>query len=402
MSAPTPDFDIAIVGSGPVGLAFARSLQGAGYRIVLIERQPLEQLARPEADGREIALTHASRRILESLGAWQRIDEAQVSRLKDAKIFNGPSPFALHITAATGGVQELGYFVPNHLIRAALFDAVQAQEGVSLRSGVAVAGIQTSTQTGAQAHTLELSDGSAISASLVVAADSRFSETRRMMGIGAAMKDFGRSMLVCRFVHEAAHGHVTWQWFDYAQTLALLPLNANQNGNVSNVVLTLPQHEMQAMQALDDAAFSANITRRFANRLGAMRKLGKATVYPLVAVYAHRFVASRYALIGDAAVGMHPITAHGFNFGLQSQQRLANQIWLAKRRLRDFAGDDVLQAYERSHRLATWPLYQATNAIATVYTDDSMPARALRNTALRVANAVYPFKKAIAAHLSQV
>lgn len=387
------EFDIALVGAGPVGLAFIRSLAGTGLRILAIERQSLDALERPDPDGREIALTHASRDILETLGAWQHIPEADVSRLQDAKIFNGRSPQPLHVTAALGKVPELGYFVPNHWIRRSLYASVKGQGNVQLVGQTSVVGIAT----GEHANTLTLSDGRQVRARLVVAADSRFSETRRMMGISANMHDFGRTMLVCRFAHELPHEHTTWQWFDYAQTLALLPLNGNQ----SNVVLTLPQHEMAHMLALDDEAFSDNITRRFAGRLGTMEKIGKPNTYPLVGVYANRFVGQRYALVGDAAVGMHPITAHGFNFGLQSQKRLADAMGLALRRHQDFASQAVLSRYEWAHRAATWPLYQTTNAIASLYTDERLPARVLREGALRMANAMTPFKRAIAAHLSQ-
>lgn len=390
--------DIAIVGAGPVGLAFAQAMQGSGYSITLVERQPLTALAEPGFDGREIALTHASRAILQELGAWDRIDQTQISALRDAQIFNGPSLFALRIDAALVGVDQLGFFVPNHLIRKALFDAVMhgRESGHNDVEIVAEASVRAIT-TGADHHTLHLSDGRHLDARLVVAADSRYSETRRMMGIGAAMHDFGRSMMVCRFAHEKPHEHVSWQWFDVGQTLALLPLN----GQRSNVVLTLPAHDLQALLALDDAAFSADITRRFAHRLGAMHKEGAPHTYPLVGVYAQRFVAPRYALIGDAAVGMHPITAHGFNFGLQSQQRLARQLWTAKRRNRALADAEFLHTYERQHRLATWPLYQATNGIARVYVNDAAPARLLRDGALRLAQAVQPMRKMLARHLTQ-
>ncbi|THJ34946.1 5-demethoxyubiquinol-8 5-hydroxylase UbiM [Lampropedia aestuarii] len=385
--------DIAIVGAGPVGLAFAQSLQGSGYSIALVDRQALDDLATPAFDGREIALTHASRQILQDLGAWEHIAQQDISVLRDAQIFNGPSLHALKVDAALAGVDELGYFVPNHLIRKALFAAVKARTDVQLLGGVSVTGIQTA----AHANTLALSNGATVQARLVVAADSRYSETRRMMGIAADMHDFARTMLVCRFAHEAEHEHISWQWFDYGQTLALLPLN----GRASNVVLTLPQHAMQSLLALDEAALSANISARFAYRLGAMQQEGRPHTYPLVATYARQFVAPRYALVGDAAVGMHPITAHGFNFGLQSQKRLADQLWLGKRRNADVAAVAFLQAYERQHRAATWPLYQATNAIAQLYTDDRAPVRALRSGLLRVAQTVQPFRKMLAGHLTQ-
>jgi len=120
-----------------------------------------------------------------------------------------------------------------------------------------------------------------------------------------------------------------------------------------------------------------------------------------VGVYAHRFAAHRYALAGDAAVGMHPVTAHGFNFGLQSQQRLVKEIAAAAARGGDIGAPAVLARYERGHRLATRPLYEATNAIAALYNDSRLPARLLRGAALRAAHGVAPFRKMIAAHLTQ-
>ena len=60
-----------------------------------------------------------------------------------------------------------------------------------------------------------------------------------------------------------------------------------------------------------DAPLPEAIEAAAEGRLGAMRLDGERYVYPLMAVWAERFVAPRLALIGDAAVGMHPVTAHG-------------------------------------------------------------------------------------------
>ena len=53
-----------------------------------------------------------------------------------------------------------------------------------------------------------------------------------------------------------------------------------------------------------------------------------------------------------------------------------------------------------THRLATRPLYEATRLVATLYTAEARPARFLRDVALRVAERVTPFKRAIAAQLA--
>ena len=50
--------------------------------------------------------------------------------------------------------------------------------------------------------------------------------------------------------------------------------------------------------------------------------------------------------------------------------------------------------------LATWPLYQATNLLVDVYTDDRLPLKLLRGAGLRVAQGLLPLKKGIARHLT--
>lgn len=83
---------------------------------------------------------------------------------------------------------------------------------------------------------------------------------------------------------------------------------------------------------------------------------------------AERFAGPRSALIGDAAVGIHPVTAHGFNVGLQSQKRLADTLLKAWQAGQDIGAPDVLQGYARAQQRASWPLYQATSLLVRLCT----------------------------------
>lgn len=399
------DYDILISGAGPAGLCLARALSGHGLRIAVVEQQPLSAIENPAYDGREIALTQHSAQVLRDLGLWERIaadEPGAFAPLRDAQVLNGPSPFAMVIDHQLSQHSELGWLVSNHLIRRAAFQELRASQqkhdDITLLAGEQVA----RAHTDASAAHVTLASGKTLSARLLVAADSRFSATRRALGIGADMHDFGRSMLLCTMAHALPHHHVAWEWFGYGQTLALLPMNDDPvtGAHRSCVVLTLPHHALESLTDMDETAFGQDLTRRFDQRLGAMQLASTRHLYPLVGVRPHRLVAQRFACVGDAAVGMHPVTAHGFNFGLRGIATLAGELRAAHAAGQDIAAPQLLARYERAHRRATLPLYLATTFIARLYTTDNAPARLVRDAALRLAQSFPPFKRMVAATLS--
>ncbi len=394
--------DVVIVGAGPAGLCLANALSGAGLSIVLVEQQSHDALREPAFDGREIALTQKSVAYLKTLGVWARIGAHAKSQLADARVLNGSSTFALKIGHALSGHDELGWLVSNHLIRRAAFDALEhlRESGAAIRMMASERVIDVDTDAcGAR---VRLESGATIAAQLVVAADSRFSATRRMMGIAADMHDFGKSMLVCCMTHDMPHDHAAWEWFGHRQTLALLPMNPDPESGAhrSSVVVTLHARDIERLSQLDADAFDREIERRFERRLGAMSLRTTRHVYPLVSVYPKRFVAKRFATAGDAAVGMHPVTAHGFNFGLAGIEILSRAIRDARAAGLDIAGDALLARYEQRHRQETRPLYLITRFITEVYTRDSLPARIARDALLRIGEKVTPFKRAVAMSLA--
>ncbi|MCV2365275.1 5-demethoxyubiquinol-8 5-hydroxylase UbiM [Paucibacter sp. DJ1R-11] len=385
---------VLIVGGGPAGLSMACALADAGISSCVLEAAPLSALQDPAEDGREIALTHPGRAVLEALGQWALLPPEEIAPLRRAHVFDGEAPEHLGF-GTTDGQGELGYLVANHWLRRIAYRAVERRaDRIELRTDCRVSGLNLNATP--ELAEVRLSTGESLRAPLVIAADSRFSTVRRMAGIGAQMRDFGRSVMVCRLAHSGPNEGIALECFHYGHTLALLPLN----GGYSSLVLTVSADRAAEMQTWDAERFRAWVQTQLQGRLGEIRLASPRHLYPLVACYAHRFATRRLALVGDAAVGMHPVTAHGYNFGLYGVQKLANLLGTAHAQCQDLGDAALLQRYAAKHRRRTWAIYQGTNAVVNLFTDERAPARLLRKGVLQIARRLPPLQAAISAQLT--
>ena len=388
--------DILVVGAGPAGLSFAAELAGSGLKVTLIEKSPLEVLQNPPYDGREIALTHLSREIMQRLGMWDLIPKDEIYPLRDAKVLNGQSDYQLHFPQPTQARGEpadcLGYLISNHNIRKAAYEVVSKLENVTILTGTGVKEVKTSED---EAQVI-LENGEVLSGRLLLAADSRFSQTRRQLGISSDMHDYSRTMFVCRMKHTLSNQHTAYECFHYGRTIALLPLEEH----LTNCVITIDSDKAGALLAMSPEELAADLEKQLKNKLGKMEKTGTLHTYPLVGVHARRFCTTRAALIGDAAVGMHPVTAHGFNLGLESADILGKLVMQAAQNGQDIGASSLLERYDAKHQLHTRPLYHGTNAMVKLFTNEAAPAKLLRNLVLRVSNNLPPVKKLITRQLT--
>ena len=370
---------IVIVGAGPVGLAMACALAQASktLKIQIIDKQADAVLQNPAIDGRAIALNHLAVAYLKQLGIWGNLDKQEIHPIMDAKVSDGHDPFVLHFERSDDQSAPIGYFVRNHSLRQACYAQIKSYKNIKLLTEQTITGIKTTDSVAA----VSLADGANIQANLLIAADGRFSYVRRTMGIGAKMQDFGRVIMAFEMQHTLNHHHTAHEHFLYDQaTCAVLPLN----GKLSSIVMTMPAGRADELKSMSSKEFNQAVPKYLDNELGEMQLVGERYSYPLIGSFAKQFIKPRVALIGDAAVGMHPVTAHGFNLGLKGTDALTSLIVDAQKHNQDIGSQKLLRKYQAKHRLTAAPLHYGTNAIVGLYNNEQ--ARVARGLFLRVGN----------------
>jgi 2-octaprenyl-6-methoxyphenol hydroxylase len=145
--------------------------------------------------------------------------------------------------------------------------------------------------------------------------------------------------------------------------------------------------------ALTAEAFTAQVARRFGTHLGAIDASGPRWTYPLRFHLAREYVRPRFALVGDAAHGIHPIAGQGLNLGLKDAAAFCEVVLDAARLGLDTGNVDILRRYERWRRFDNFVLAAATDALNRLFSNDVKPVRAARDLGLGLVDRIGPLRR---------
>lgn len=381
------DFDVVIVGGGAVGATLACALKDSDLSIALLDTQaPAPFDADAEVDLRVFALSMASRRILQAVGAWETIAAARISPYRDMRVWDAGGEGSIHFDSAALGEPELGYIVENRLLQHALWEQLRNQPRITLLHPAQPEAF-TLTDDGAA---LAVSGGRRLKARLVVAADGAASATRTLAGIEAESEPYGQRAVVAHVRTAEPHQMTAWQRFLKTGPVAFLPL---ADGRVS-VVWSADDAEAERILALDDAAFCAALTTASAACLGPVLSTTKRLAFPLQRLHAREYVRPRFALTGDAAHALHPLAGQGVNLGLLDAAALAEVVSDAVSAGRDIGDHGVLRRYERWRKGDNLAMIFALDGFKRLFSNDIAPLPMMRNAGLRAVERFTPLKHA--------
>lgn len=350
----TTDFDIVVIGAGPVGAGTAALLAcHSGVdpaRIALLAPElaaitpaatPLAIDARTPPELRVAALSRASEQILRHAGAWDHLPAARLCAYERMRVWHASVPAdgaaALCFDAAELAEPNLGYIVENRALANAALSSFRERGGVLLASNV------SALNSSAECVTLHAAGGTH-TARLVIGADGARSQVREWLGIEISAHDYQQSAIVATVATARPHQHTAWQRFLASGPLALLPLFDGSCSIVWSADKALADELMQ----LDSVEFAARLTAASDGVLGGIRLVSERLAVPLQRRVARRLIGPRSALLGDAAHVVHPLAGQGFNLGLLDAAALAEALALAVQEREDPGAARVLRRYEQA------------------------------------------------------
>ena len=383
--------DILISGGGVAGLTAAAAFGTAGYRVICVDpTPPVTDAEARGADLRTTAFLQPAVALLAAAGLWARLAPhaapLQVMRIVDAGGPTAEPRIVKDFDAADLSDQPFGQNLPNWLLRREMVARLAELPDVRFRPGLGTTGLVTRTD----AARVTLSDGSRISARLVLAADGSTSPMREAAGIGVRTLRYGQKALTFAVRHPVPHHNISTEIHRSGGPFTLVPLPDRDGSPASAVVWMERGPEVARLANLDVTEFEAAANERSCLVLGPLRLTGRRMVWPMIAQLADRMAGERVALMAEAAHVVPPIGAQGLNMSLAD---LSCLIDLAGQH--DLGSRAMLDAYHRQRHGEVRARVLGVDALNRAAMLGAPPLRDLRAAALTALHGLAPLRKTL-------
>lgn len=384
---------IAVVGAGPVGLATAlailRDAPAGRVQLQLYDAGPPPEQG-PDWDPRVFALSPASRRLMQHLGAWEHMPSERVQPYPGMVVWDEDG--ALSFDAAELGESDLGCIVENSAVRAALSQEITAIEALSCQYRSKLNSVEfdgysviIGVEQGDQGSVEQRFD-------LLIGADGVGSAVRRLAGLEQREQPHHATAIVAHLGTGLPHGGIARQRFHPDGPLALLPL---ADGRVS-LVWSAACGRAEELLALDDPGFMAAISEASETVLGEIVSTTPRVSFPLVSRITERPGTGALVLIGDAAHTVHPLAGQGANLGLLDAAALAEVVVEALAVGESPGARRVLRRFHRRRDLHNRSMATAFAALDRGFRSRSGVLTLLRRAGLSAVDAAPSLKHAFA------
>ncbi|MDB5870186.1 MAG: 2-octaprenyl-3-methyl-6-methoxy,4-benzoquinol hydroxylase [Polaromonas sp.] len=342
-------FDVCIRGDGVVGRTLALLLARERLRVALVVRPAPAPGEPPAADVRAYALNSASRGVLQTLRVWPEAPFA--TPVRQMQVW-GDDGGQIDFSADSVAQDALAWIVDVPALAEQLIQAVRYQPQI------------------------ELVDAPA-KAALTVICEGRTSASRDEFGVQWTVKPYPQKAIAARLDADLPHQGVARQWFAGGDIVALLPL-AGSDGNSVALVWSVSVERAETLEKMPPEEFCAALQAVCGHEAGTLRLTSERASWPLALSNADHWVGAGWALAGDAAHTVHPLSGQGLNLGLADAAGLAGV--LAQREYWRALGDEkLLRRYERARKADVAAMAAVTDGLHGLFAQPDDRWQTLRN-----------------------
>jgi 2-octaprenyl-6-methoxyphenol hydroxylase len=374
---------VLIVGGGHAGLLFALALDRLGLRTSVVDAQAVDLTLAAPFGGRALALMYGAKRVFETLGLWARLTDI-AEPVWGVRVEDRSTGTGIAYEAAEVVDHPFGFGIESRALRRRLLELVLERPEIDIIAPARLSGLERAGER----IEATLDDGRRLDAALIVGADGRGSTVRARAGLDGSSWHYPQSALTFAIRHSRPHDHRVHEYLRVAGPLALLPIGQN----LSSVTWSEPPALAQHLLASPRDALEAVLQERIGDVLGTFEIIGEPAAHPLARHRARRYVAPRVALVGDAAHGIHPIHAQGFNLAVRDVATLAEALVEAERVGRDLGHPEVLMDYDRRRRSDARVIAAMTDGLNLLFCNELAPAKLLRRIGLGALDRLSPLK----------
>lgn len=374
---------VLIVGGGHSGLLLALALHRFGLHPTLIDPDPIEHVMMAPFDGRALALMQGSKRVLDALDLWPAF-EPIATPIWSVQVRDIGTGGTIAYDASKIDDGAFGYGIETRLLRRRLLELVQERPEIRFLEKTRLDHLE---RVGG-CITAHLTDGGSLETPLVIGADGRRSSVRDLAGIRTQNIAYDQTAITLAFRHERPHDHRVREYMREAGPLALLPIGEN----ICSATWVERPSEAEKLLMLEPGDLLGALRTCQQDDLQPTEILGRPSGFPLMAATANRYVAPRVALVGDAAHGLHPIHAQGWNLGVRDVAALTEVLVDAMRTGQDLGSGETLQRYARWRESDARMILGLTDGLNRLFSTDFVPAKLLRRTSLAVLDNIPPIK----------
>ena len=361
--------DVLIVGSGLVGLVAAHSLSSLNYKVTLVDKQNLINSKRSFMDTRTVAVSEGSKIFLESLSLWSFL-ESHAEPIKNINVYDRSSLNKIIFNNQIKN-KRLGYVIENKKFSKILINQLKKFKNTKIHYGFDLIDIKSNEKS-----SLAFSNNTVIKAKIIIAADGKNSQIKKIVGNKTFKKNYNESALVLNFFHKKTLNNTAYEIFYKTGPLAILPMNSPKGSFQSTIIWSNKDRFLKKLISLENVFIKNFIEEKVGRFVGNITKINSSQIFPLSAHINDSFINKRLIYIGDSAHSIHPIAGQGWNLGIKDVKNLFD---LSKKRKTHIGSDTFCQIYNNKSYHKAFQLFQITDKLNSHFMNSGNTYRSLSN-----------------------